>query len=222
MSDIEPPSSPVHIEKSFMTAVTEDDDTRMMATPEPSERQPRGKKRGRDDGTGANGNPIGKIRHLKKEDGEPLWRRDIQFDFLRAVFDNDLPVFTNSYEKDRLGKQCFADLYIDTMSRSSKTSKVLRDKLLSDREAAKGMAMVCLLVNIGRMNTTLNCTSPIRSLSVDAMLTALRSLPRDASPTAHVPCDPFTTSPSRSTRLQATAGRTAVEVDFEGIQDRRM
>lgn len=159
MSDAEVPSSPVHIEKSFMTAATEDDDTRMMATPDPSEKHPRGKKRGRDDGNGPQ--VIGKIRHLKKEDGEPLWRKDIQYDFLRAVFDNEQKVFTNSYEKDRLGKQCFADLYIDTMSRSSKTSKVLRDKLLSDREAAKGMAMVCLLVNIGRMNTTLNCEFPI-------------------------------------------------------------
>ncbi|KAL2139138.1 hypothetical protein VTI28DRAFT_5725 [Corynascus sepedonium] len=163
MSDIEPPSSPAHIEKSFMTAVTEDDDTRMVATPEPSERQSRGKKRGRDDGSGPNGNPIGKIRHLKKEDGEPLWRKDIQYDFLKAVFDNEEKVFTNSYEKDKIGTQCFADLYIDTMSRSSKTSKVLRDKLLSDREAAKGMAMVCLLVNIGRMNTTLNFFPEMRA-----------------------------------------------------------
>lgn len=162
MSDIEPPSSPVHHEKSFMTAVTEDDDIRMaMATPEPGERQPRGKKRGRGDDA-ANSNPIGKIRHLKKDDGEPLWRKDIQYDFLKAVFDNESKVFTNSYEPDRLGKQCFADLYIDTMSRSSKTSKVLRDKLLSDRDAAKGMAMVCLLVNIGRMNTTLNCKPRLR------------------------------------------------------------
>lgn len=100
---------------------------------------------------------VGKIRHLKKEDGEPLWRRDIQYDFLRAVFDDDHKVFTNNYEKTKHQKQNFADLYIDTMARSSKTSKVLRDKLLSDREAAKGMAMVCLLVNVGRMNTTLNC-----------------------------------------------------------------
>ena len=100
---------------------------------------------------------IGKIRHLKKEDGEPLWRCDIQYDFLRAIFDDDHLVFTNSYD-DTLPKQCFADLYIDTMARSSKTSKILHDKLLSDREAAKNMAMVCLLVNIGRMNTTLNCT----------------------------------------------------------------
>jgi Ino eighty subunit 1 len=196
MSDIEPPSSPVHIEKSFMTAVTEDDDTRVMATPEPSERQPRGRKRGRDDG-GTNGNPIGKIRHLKKEDGEPLWRKDIQYDFLKAVFDNEQEVFTNSYEKDRLGKQNFADLYIDTMSRSSKTSKVLRDKLLSDREAAKGMAMVCLLVNIGRMNTTLNCTDQPLPPPGDALLTSLLSLSRNASPTAHLPCYPIAASPSR-------------------------
>ncbi len=85
---------------------------------------------------------------------------------LRAVFNDEQKVFTNSYEPGRIGKQCFADLYIDTMSRSSKTSKVLRDKLLSDREAAKGMAMVCLLVNIGRMNTTLNCQCHQANLSL--------------------------------------------------------
>ncbi|KAK3327724.1 hypothetical protein B0T19DRAFT_172021 [Cercophora scortea] len=164
MSDLEQASSPVHAEKSFMTAVTEDEDTKMATqTPEPYEKQPRGKKRGRDD-SGAPGNTIvGKIRHLKKDDGEPLWRKDIQYDFLKAVFDDDREVFTNSYEPDKIGKQCFADLYIDTMSRSSKTSKVLRDKLLSDRDAAKGMAMVCLLVNIGRMNTTLNFFPEMRA-----------------------------------------------------------
>ncbi|TGJ86180.1 hypothetical protein E0Z10_g2565 [Xylaria hypoxylon] len=106
---------------------------------------------------------VGKIRHLKKEDGEPLWRRDIQYDFLRAVFDDETKVFTNSYEPGSSEKQGFADLYIDTMARSSKTSKVLRDKLLSDREAAKGMAMVCLLVNVGRMNTTLNFFPEMRA-----------------------------------------------------------
>ncbi len=226
MSDAEPPSSPARIEKSFMTSVAEDDDTRVMATPEPSERQPRGKKRGRDDG--ANGNPIGKIRHLKKEDGEPLWRKDIQYDFLRAVFDNEQDVFTNSYEKDRLGKQCFADLYIDTMSRSSKTSKVLRDKLLSDREAAKGMAMVCLLVNIGRMNTTLNCMPFFLLLSLfppvvysrrvhSSMLTTHpHSLSRDARPAAYLPRHPLPAGPSRPARLQATAGRPALEIYPQG------
>ncbi|KAI1180947.1 hypothetical protein F4777DRAFT_527619 [Nemania sp. FL0916] len=114
-------------------------------------------------GAGGSFPVIGKIRHLKKEDGEPLWRRDIQYDFLRAVFDDETKAFTNSYEPDTSEKQSFADLYIDTMARSSKTSKVLRDKLLSDREAAKGMAMVCLLVNVGRMNTTLNFFPEMRA-----------------------------------------------------------
>ncbi|KAK0635177.1 hypothetical protein B0T17DRAFT_586768 [Bombardia bombarda] len=169
MSDFEHPSSPaglsLHAEKSFMTVVTEDEDNTKMATqtPEPSEKHPRGKKRTRDDTKDQGGSIVGKIRHLKKEDGEPLWRKDIQYDFLKAVFDNEEQVFTNSYEPDKIGKQCFADLYIDTMSRSSKTSKVLRDKLLSDRDAAKGMAMVCLLVNIGRMNTTLNFFPEMRA-----------------------------------------------------------
>ncbi|KAK3955357.1 hypothetical protein QBC32DRAFT_43341 [Pseudoneurospora amorphoporcata] len=166
LSDVDIPSSPAHQPgKTSHTAasVTEDNDATMAATPEPGEsRLPRGKRgRGRDDGSGTN--VIGKIKHLKKDDGEPLWRKDIQYDFLKAVFDNELKVFTNSYEPDKIGKQCFADLYIDTMSRSSKTSKVLRDKLLSDREAAKGMAMVCLLVNIGRMNTTLNFFPEMRA-----------------------------------------------------------
>jgi len=98
-----------------------------------------------------------KVRHLKKDDGEPLWRKDIQYDFLKLIFENDNACFTNSYEPEVIGKQTFANLYIDAMARSSKTSKILRDKLLSEHEPAKNMAMVCLLVNLGRMNTTLNC-----------------------------------------------------------------
>lgn len=95
-----------------------------------------------------------KIKHLKKPDGVPLWRKDIQFQFLHLIFNDDKRVFTNSYDsaKDRT----FADVYVDAMARSSKTSKILRDKLLSEKKNALNMAMVCLLVNLGRMNTTLN------------------------------------------------------------------
>ncbi|APA09731.1 hypothetical protein sscle_05g045010 [Sclerotinia sclerotiorum 1980 UF-70] len=103
-----------------------------------------------------------KIRHLKKDDGEPLWRKDIQYDFLKLIFEDDNAVFTNSYD-DTMPKQTFADLYIDAMARSSKTSKILRDKLLSEHEPAKNMAMVCLLVNLGRMNTTLNFFPEMRA-----------------------------------------------------------
>ncbi|PUU79546.1 hypothetical protein B9Z19DRAFT_1100761 [Tuber borchii] len=95
-----------------------------------------------------------KIKHLKKPDGVPLWRKDIQYEFLQAIFTDDKPVFTNSY--DRRAGLTFADVYIDAMARSSKTSKILRDKLTSERPNALNMAMVCLLVNVGRMNTTLN------------------------------------------------------------------
>ncbi|CAK7197676.1 hypothetical protein SEUCBS139899_000324 [Sporothrix eucalyptigena] len=159
--------------------------SRVISTPDVHERREKssgagggrgGRGRGGRDsmaGSGANGgggpgmfkdpSSIGKIRHLKKEDGEPLWRFDIQYDFLRAIFDDNHRVFTNSYEPDTMPKQCFADLYIDTMARSSKTSKILHDKLLTDREAAKNMAMVCLLVNIGRMNTTLNFFPEMRA-----------------------------------------------------------
>lgn len=96
-----------------------------------------------------------KIRHLKKDDGIPLWRKDIQYDFLRCVFEDRTPCFTRFSEGDK--NLTFADLYLDTMAKSSKTSKILKDKLQNDRPAAMNIAMVCLLVNFGRMNTTLNC-----------------------------------------------------------------
>ena len=96
-----------------------------------------------------------KIRHLKKDDGIPLWRKDIQFSFLRAVFEDQTRVFTRV--DDGTPGHTFSEIYIAAMARSSKTSKILREKLLTEHEAATNMAMVCLLVNVGRMNTTLNC-----------------------------------------------------------------
>ena len=98
-----------------------------------------------------------KIRHLKKDDGIPLWRKDIQFDFLKYVFDDEQKVFT---KMDGEKGFTFADIYLDAMAKSSKCSKILKDKLLTERPAAVNMAMVCLLVNVGRMNTTLNCEHP--------------------------------------------------------------
>lgn len=99
-----------------------------------------------------------KIRHLKKEDGIPLWRKDIQHQFLKLVFEDKTPVFTR-WPDGQKGLD-FADVYIDAMAKSSKTSKILKDKLQNDKQAAISMAMVCLLVNFGRMNTTLNCMWP--------------------------------------------------------------
>lgn len=96
-----------------------------------------------------------KIRYLKKDDGQPLWRGDIQYKFLKMVFEDDHRVFTLA--SDGSTGHTFSEIYIDAMAKSSKTSQILKDKLLNDRAAAVSMAMICLLVNVGRMNTTLNC-----------------------------------------------------------------
>ena len=97
-----------------------------------------------------------KMKHLKKEDGIPLWRKDIQYDFLRLVFFNETKCFTKYSDGSK--DHTFAEIYIDAMAKSSKCSKILKEKLLQDTDGAICMAMVCLLVNVGRMNTTLNCT----------------------------------------------------------------
>ncbi|PGH15685.1 hypothetical protein AJ79_02279 [Helicocarpus griseus UAMH5409] len=102
-----------------------------------------------------------KIRHLKKDDGIPLWRKDIQYEFLKLVFEDKTPVFTRL--SDGAKGLDFADIYIDAMAKSSKTSKILKDKLQNDKAAAISMAMVCLLVNFGRMNTTLNFFPEMRA-----------------------------------------------------------
>ena len=101
-----------------------------------------------------------KIKHLKKEDGIPLWRKDIQYDFLRLVFYDQTKCFTK--KSDGSNGWTFAEIYIDAMAKSSKCSKILKEKLLQDVEGALSMAMVCLLVNVGRMNTTLNCECPVK------------------------------------------------------------
>ncbi|KAJ4370375.1 hypothetical protein N0V83_004893 [Neocucurbitaria cava] len=102
-----------------------------------------------------------KIKHLKKDDGIPLWRKDIQFDFLKLVFEDEQRVFTK--QSDKSFGHTFADIYLDAMAKSSKCSKILKDKLLTERPAAINMAMVCLLVNVGRMNTTLNFFPEMRA-----------------------------------------------------------
>ncbi|KAH2076542.1 hypothetical protein KXX03_006799 [Aspergillus fumigatus] len=126
-----------------------------------------------------------KIRHLKKEDGMPLWRKDIQYQFLKLVFEDKTPVFTR-WSDGKKGLD-FADIYIDAMARSSKTSKILKDKLQSDKQAAINMAMVCLLVNFGRMNTTLNCMVLPFFLSLHSALFAISFLSK--SPLKLVPLD---------------------------------
>ncbi|KAI5281482.1 hypothetical protein KEM54_003273, partial [Ascosphaera aggregata] len=100
----------------------------------------------------------GKMQHIKKDDGLPLWRADIQYDFLNAIFSNELLVFTPASRRPSLAannpwphhspsatkpaeKQRFADLYIDAILQSEKTSKTLRHQITTERSSAINIAM---------------------------------------------------------------------------------
>lgn len=152
-----------------------------------------------------------KIKHLKKEDGIPLWRKDIQYQFLKLVFEDKTPVFTRT--SDGVKGLDFADIYIDAMARSSKTSKILKDKLQNDKQAAISMAMVCLLVNFGRMNTTLNCESFFLSFFFFSTNVCLSSFPRNASAAANVSFHSVSSSRPRPKRIQTTSGRPPSQVN---------
>ena len=65
-----------------------------------------------------------KIRHIKKDDGVPLWRKDIQYEFLKTVFNDKRSTFTRV--SDSMKNCNFADIYIDAMANSSKTSGVFK------------------------------------------------------------------------------------------------
>ncbi|AET41135.1 Ies1p Ecym_7297 [Eremothecium cymbalariae DBVPG len=53
-------------------------------------------------------------------------------------------------------KLTFSQLYVLTIASSKKCSKILRDKLLFDHQVAFSTCVLSLLVNFGRLNTTVN------------------------------------------------------------------
>jgi Ino eighty subunit 1 len=97
-----------------------------------------------------------KTPQIKKPDGKPLMRKDIQFALLSHIFHDDKAVFTSSYDASA-EKMTFSELFVESMARSSKCSRVVRDKMQTDTDLAISVAMVSLLVNVGKMNTTLTC-----------------------------------------------------------------
>ncbi|EGW33207.1 uncharacterized protein SPAPADRAFT_55120 [Spathaspora passalidarum NRRL Y-27907] len=110
-----------------------------------------------------------RFKHLKKADGEPFWRKDISHDFLKYLFDDETACFTNSFPECNISnanndpKISFSDLYVRSLVESTKCSRVLKERLIKDKEMGKSVAKVCLLVNAGRMNTTINFVPEMRS-----------------------------------------------------------
>lgn len=124
------------------------------------------------------------LRHLKKADGEPFWRKDIQYTFLQELFDDATACFTNSFPPcDVPGanngpKYTFSELYVRTLAESSKLSKILKERLLKDTDMGKSVSKICLLVNAGRMNTTINFVPEMRlSLRTYHLIPSLQADP---------------------------------------------
>ncbi|EMD41734.1 hypothetical protein CERSUDRAFT_90308 [Gelatoporia subvermispora B] len=109
-----------------------------------------------------NPTPAGTHRkHLavKHYDGEPLTRVDLQYDFLHHLFTDPQAVFTDPYKTLRGdppgSKVTFRDLYVNSLVHSPRCSRALRDKLVDTPEFGSEFAMMSLLSNVGRINTTM-------------------------------------------------------------------
>ncbi|KAK9897574.1 hypothetical protein P389DRAFT_58571 [Cystobasidium minutum MCA 4210] len=104
---------------------------------------------------------------LKPPDGTALLRRDLQWDALEHIFTSPTPRFTppNYAEADSNVSATplfptdrswsFAELYLDCLANSSKANKNLKDKMSESTAFAVNFAKLCLLINVGRINTTL-------------------------------------------------------------------
>ncbi|KAF7306689.1 Ino eighty subunit 1 [Mycena indigotica] len=90
---------------------------------------------------------------LDAAESAPLWRADIQFDLLSAIFANQVKVFTGNSNK-----LTFGELYTESILRSPKAKTVLKDKLSGDEasEFATDFAKLALLVNVGRVGASMS------------------------------------------------------------------
>ncbi|KAF7982037.1 hypothetical protein HWV62_30300 [Athelia sp. TMB] len=95
---------------------------------------------------------------IKRNDAEPLSREDVQYDMLYHIFSDARPVFTSPIRaaaNEPPTKVHFCDLYVNALYKSSKCSKVLKDKMVETPLFAVELAKISLLTNVGRINTTM-------------------------------------------------------------------
>ncbi|KAK0473177.1 hypothetical protein IW261DRAFT_1423721 [Armillaria novae-zelandiae] len=97
---------------------------------------------------------------IKRADGDPLTRVDLQYDFLLNIFSDDQRVFTDPYPPalggPPGGKVSFRDLYVNAIMHSTKATKALKDSMSASAIFATDFAMLALLANVGRVNTTMS------------------------------------------------------------------
>ena len=97
-----------------------------------------------------------KAQPIKRVDSEPLWRKDIQYDFLYYIFSDKTRAFVD-YQAPERPVVNFCDLYVNALYNSPKCSKVLKDKMVETPAFAIEFAKISLLTNVGRINTTMAC-----------------------------------------------------------------
>ncbi|KAI0036663.1 hypothetical protein K488DRAFT_33502, partial [Vararia minispora EC-137] len=99
---------------------------------------------------------------IKANEGRPLSRRDIQFDFLSHIFDNEDKVFTDPSLSPP--ERCtFRDVYVRALIQSPRTAKALREKMQDSADFASDFGKVALLANVGRINTTMTFLPEMRT-----------------------------------------------------------
>ncbi|KZV77025.1 hypothetical protein PENSPDRAFT_597586 [Peniophora sp. CONT] len=104
--------------------------------------------------------PRRKAFALKTSEGTPLFRRDIQYDFLFHIFQDDRQVFLCGSGDE---KATFRDVYVRALMGSPRIAKGLREKMHDSPAFATDFAMVSLLANVGRINTTMTFLPEMRT-----------------------------------------------------------
>ncbi|KAM0746471.1 hypothetical protein T439DRAFT_384196 [Meredithblackwellia eburnea MCA 4105] len=96
---------------------------------------------------------------IKKPDAEPLLRMDVQHQVLTDIFSDrtfqfTAPVDSVSPPSDPVLLN-FDQLYLEAVLSSMKTTQNLRSKLIENQQFALNFCKIGLLINVGRINTTL-------------------------------------------------------------------
>ncbi|GAA5984922.1 hypothetical protein JCM11641_003628 [Rhodosporidiobolus odoratus] len=95
---------------------------------------------------------------IKKLDAEPLLRMDIQWEVLNEIFSDRTFRFTAPVDQNSPAEPIYLNmdqLYLEAILSSLKTTQNIRNKLISNPTFAINYCKLCLLVNVGRVNTTL-------------------------------------------------------------------
>lgn len=94
--------------------------------------------------------------------GEPLLRNDLQFEVLTAIFNDREIRFRAPLDPSKPPGSppvylTFDQLFLEALLSGNRTNAAMRQKLIDHRDFGTNFCKLALLINIGRINTTLSC-----------------------------------------------------------------